>query len=72
MTDHIVDWKPVNPCKGCDARKQGCGVFCRVLSEYCHELSAQKRLLEYLIAHPEMFGYPDIFGRMLKELEELK
>jgi hypothetical protein len=72
-SDMKTEWKPINPCKNCDARKIGCETFCRVLSEYKHEVSAQKKLLEYQLAHStgNVVTLRELES-MLKELESKK
>lgn len=49
MTD--TDWKPKNPCDGCQYKEPMC--TCHTKSHYFGEIEGQKRLLGYQIAHPD-------------------
>ena len=49
----MTDWKPVNPCTECPDNPNNCRGVCPLLSEYIDRKSAQHKLLEYLIAHPD-------------------
>ncbi len=77
-TESTTNWKPKNPCVGCEIEKAlgsdecGCNynLGCAQLITYLSAIAAQKKLLEYLIEDYSSDNlYPNTFKNMLKDLE---
>ena len=66
----MTDWKPVNPCEGCESKCNGCQQDCLEMMYYRGKRAGQEELLEYL--HPQMeYMSPQrkLIESMLKQLE---
>ena len=74
-----TEWMPVNPCKDCPRKPSNCGYP----DEHCErkyieqgKITVLRKLLEYIIEHPEVLAasnkiiFIDRLKSMLKQLEE--
>jgi hypothetical protein len=66
------EWMPINPCEGCTTRGSSCPPNSETRKEYNAAVDAQRKVIGYLIEHPEgTFPYTYIkqLNEMLKQLE---